>query len=73
MRTPNGGHRSTQWVIQYRVPPTDGAVVTWTRGEMPPQDTAALVRETLQVARDKAPAFEWRAIRIETVQRVEDW
>lgn len=76
MRTPVGGDRSTQWVIQYRIPPVPGGgVTTWTRAELHPDETSngPATRSLLDKARKAEPGFEWRAVRIEIVQRVEDW
>lgn len=71
MRTPNGGHRSTQWVLQYRIPPVAGTVTEWQRGGL--GDSGPEAQTLLTQLRTEAPSFEWRAIRIETVQRVEEW
>lgn len=76
VRTPAGGDRSTQWVLQYRVPPADETLVTaWTRYWADPEftDTAASTRAVLGNLRESRPEAQWRAIRVESVQRVEDW
>jgi len=71
MRTPRGGDRIIQWVIQYRLPPVNGSVTTWNRADV--TQTAAATHHTLAAHRTDEPEFEWRAIRVETVQRIEDW
>lgn len=71
MKTPQGGQRDTIWVIQYRLPPVNGTVTDWTRHAT--AYSAAATRAVLGEYRSEAPQFEWRAIRVETTQRAEDW
>lgn len=71
MRTPQGGQRDITWVIQYRHPPVGAEVTTWTRSGV--ADTAYKTKETLRRVREDSPRLEWRAIRVETVQRIEGW
>lgn len=83
MRTPTGGDRSTQWVVQYRkakaetIPGEDvpHEETMWTRHDVPEEVrlSGPAVREFLKAVRAGTFGLEWRAIRIETVQRVEDW
>lgn len=76
MKTPAGGHRSTQWVIQHRRPATPEAAVTpWERYPADPSFTATgqSTRAVLVSLRENVSEQEWRAVRVETVQRVEDW
>lgn len=76
MKTPTGGDRSTQWVIQYRTPAVaENAVVVWKRYQVDPEFVVSRPRMQgiLTTLRGDRPDLEWRAVRIETVQRVEDW
>jgi hypothetical protein len=74
VRTPNGGQRDTQWVIQYRQEPaTETALTGWTRYQTSGNPSGPQVRLILEQLREGAPDYQWRAIRLETVQRVEDW
>lgn len=81
MQTPAGGHRDVQWVIQYRkVKAEDQEIpqeeLLWTRLEGQESEdllSGPKVRSTLKLLRENTFGLEWRAIRIETVQRVEGW
>jgi hypothetical protein len=79
MKTPAGGQRDTQWVIQYRevqlgekpgvdIPQEEKLWVRYAIAHGGPA-----TRQVLMEMRDETNGLEWRAIRIETVQRVEDW
>jgi hypothetical protein len=78
-QTPAGGQRDTQWVIQYRkikTEPDDGTTIPaeellWARHSI--AMTGPATRQTLKEMREETSGHEWRAIRIETTQRVEDW
>lgn len=78
-QTPAGGQRDTQWVIQYRkekVKPDDGTEIPaeellWTRHAVTLSGPAT--KQVLKEYREETFGLEWRAVRIETTQRVEDW
>jgi hypothetical protein len=78
-QTPQGGHRDTQWVIQYRkvkTEPDDGTTIPaeellWNRHAI--AQSGAATKQALKEFREETSGLEWRAVRIETTQRVEDW
>jgi hypothetical protein len=75
MKTPTGGDRSVQWVIQYRR--TDGDEIrVWqhavTDGPVLNAQEAEQSLATLRAQEWQHP-YEFRCIRVESVQRVEGW
>lgn len=82
MHTPTGGQRDTVWVLQRRHRKPEATVdaeggvtyadTTWARLDRT-IESAAAARELLTNLRDTYDDVEFRAIRVETVQRVERW